>query len=52
MMIVLSAMILVVEGVRHHEPEEAALLLALLALTRLLRRLAAARLPRAPGTLP
>ena len=33
MMIVLSALILAVEGVRHHQPEEAALLLALLAST-------------------
>ena len=32
MMIALSLMILAVEGVRHHEPEEAALLLALFAL--------------------
>jgi len=35
MMLVLSAMILTVEGIRHHEPAEAALLLALLALTTL-----------------
>ena len=35
MMIVLSAMILTVEGIRHHEPAETALLLALLALAAL-----------------
>jgi hypothetical protein len=33
MMIVLSAMILTVEGIRHHEPAETALLLALMVLT-------------------
>ncbi len=52
MMIVLSAMILTVEGIRHHEPAETALLLGAAGAGGARGRLAVARLSRAPGRFP